>query len=587
MTNKLRILFLSTLYVFSFHANAQDSVRVYKYWVELKDKAGSPYSVDKPEQFLSLKAIERRKKNNLSIDESDIPVSPMYLKEMLRFPDIKILHTSRWFNAITVQVTDRKMADNISKFNFVVAVKYLGTWMKPVVYSYDTVSREQMGYMEYIDSVYYSINNDEEDDNSPYGKGRKQIEMLSGDRMHAMGYKGKGVRIAILDAGFYRVNTLRAFDSLRIRKQILVAKDFVEYDTSVYEDDDHGMHVLSTIAANEYMKMIGTAPDAEFLLLRTEDANSEYPVEEANWIAAAEYADSAGVDIINSSLGYIFYDDKLLSYKYKDLNGKTALITRAAEMAFSKGIIICNSAGNEGDNPEWPWIGVPADAPNIISVGGVSTAMRHSEFSSFGPTSDGRIKPTICAQGSFTTVASARGGYYGANGTSFSSPVIAGMIVCLMQANPTKPISEIMDAVIRSGNFYAEPDSQYGYGVPDFVVAHTILGNNSEFDYSLDQIVANDYTLGLASTQIRLYCAEEQDVTIRLYRSKKEGKKMKVLIEKTYHVSAKDFLCTPIIFKYFNAPNPLPGFYIIEIATKNRRTSKSLRYFPSKKKKKK
>ncbi len=234
------------------------------------------------------------------------------------------------------------------------------------------------------------------------------------------------------------------------------------------------MSVLSTMAGNVPGLLVGTAPGASYWLLRSEDAGSEYVVEEDNWIAAAEYADSVGADVINSSLGYTDYDDNNQSYTYADMDGNTARVTRGADIAASKGILVVNSAGNSGNN-FWRYIGAPADADSIITVGAVNSLGIIASFSSLGPTSDGRVKPTVCGQGEGTYVVSSADGVYPGNGTSFSSPVMAGAVTCLWQANPSFNNMELIDAIKRSASRYSSPDSLYGYGIPNMAVAHMVL----------------------------------------------------------------------------------------------------------------
>jgi serine protease AprX len=309
-----------------------------------------------------------------------------------------------------------------------------------------------------------------EDYNDGYGLGWKQISMMNGQFLHKAGYKGDGIYIAVLDAGFYRANRISAFDSLFQSKRFLGSKDLVDVGSDVFNDDDHGTHVLSCLASNANGVMTGTAPNASYLLIRTEDAGSETPAEEVQWLCGAEYADSMGIDLISSSLGYTEFDDKSFGHHYNELNGYTTLITRAANLAWERGIIIVNSAGNEGDG-DWKYIGAPADAMGVIAVGAVDENGFKSDFSSFGPTADNRIKPDLVALGQRTTVINSNGYCIRSNGTSFSAPVLAGAVACLIQANIDKSPAQIRKILMLSSSQYLGPDSKTGHGLPDFELA--------------------------------------------------------------------------------------------------------------------
>ena len=298
--------------------------------------------------------------------------------------------------------------------------------------------------------------------------------MLGTDSLHSLGFRGENMTIAVLDAGFFKVDSNAMFDSLWNNDQILGTKDFVEPNGNVFSRSTHGMMVLSIMGGNVPGKLIGTAPKAHYWLLRSEDADSEYPVEEDNWVCAAEFADSVGADIINSSLGYTVFFNAKWDHTYQDMNGQVCRSTNAADIAASKGIIVCNSAGNSG-NGDWYFIGAPADADSIITVGAVDAQGKLAAFSSRGPSVDGRIKPTVCAMGEGTFVSSSTGSVMSGNGTSFSSPVMAGSVACLWQANNMVSNMKMIQTVIESSNRYNKPDSGYGYGIPNLIVANLLL----------------------------------------------------------------------------------------------------------------
>jgi hypothetical protein len=281
--------------------------------------------------------------------------------------------------------------------------------------------------------------------------------------------------IAVLDGGFYATDGMDAFDSLYLNDRILGTRDFVGGGTNVYQGSTHGTAVLSTMGANLPGQLVGTAPEASYWLFRTEDTGTEYTIEEYNWASGAEYADSVGADVINSSLSYKTFDEPLYDHTYAEMDGNTAPSTIAADMAASRGMVIVNSAGNDGGSSTWPYVGAPADGDSVFSIGAVDADGQYVYFSSIGPTADGRLKPNFMAQGANTVVASTNGGTATSSGTSFSSPISAGITACLWQANPTMNNMEILNSIQLSGSMASNPDNQMGYGIPDFGLANLIL----------------------------------------------------------------------------------------------------------------
>ena len=290
--------------------------------------------------------------------------------------------------------------------------------------------------------------------------------------------------IAVLDAGFYQVDAMNVFDSLWLNGQILGTRDFVMPGNNVFNESTHGMMVLSTMGANIQGQMVGTAPKANYWLLRTEDATSENLIEEDNWAAGAEFADSIGVDLINSSLGYTTFDDAAMSHSYQDMDGRTTRVSQAATIAARKGILVVNSAGNSGGG-WWKYIGAPADADSIITVGAVNNMGNYAAFSSIGPSYDNRIKPTVAALGEGSVIATG-GGVSTGNGTSFASPIICGMTACLWQAFPQKTNQDIIEAIRLSASQYYTPDSLLGYGIPNYPVAAILLSGNNIYNFDKD-----------------------------------------------------------------------------------------------------
>ncbi len=432
------------------------SANDFKYWVEFLDKDSTQYSLNNPEEFLSDKAITRRIKQGIAIDSTDLPVNQLYIDSVIA-KGVSVLTKSKWLNGITISVSDTSIVSNIYLLPFVkkIEVSYVPNFLKRAKLDPDNYPSRRVALA-----------------NDGYGNAFAQINMHNGDWLHQAGYKGEGVDIAVLDAGFLNVNGITAFSQAFSNGQILGTKDFIDPSSDFYTTHYHGGQVLSVMAANDYNTYIGTAPDASYWLLRSEDSSSEFPVEADNMVAAMEFADSVGVDIITASLGYFNFDDPIMSYTYENMDGKTSRVSIASTLAARKGMIVVNSAGNEGEKP-WHYITSPGDADSILTVGSVTSTLDRSSFSSWGPSSDGRIKPTVCALGSGTAVINSDGNPAVNNGTSLACPIIAGLTACLWQALPELSNREIMELILSHGNQYDNPDYELGYGVPDFYAAYT------------------------------------------------------------------------------------------------------------------
>ncbi|WP_460502242.1 S8 family peptidase, partial [Hymenobacter agri] len=314
-----------------------------------------------------------------------------------------------------------------------------------------------------------------------YGRTYAQNQQIGVPGMHDAGYRGEGMQIAVFDAGFPGVNTMAALQPLFQEQRLVSTRNFVDGGTSVYQRSSHGTNCLSTMAANQPGYFVGTAPKATYRLCITEDDYSEHPVEEANWLAAAEYADSCGVDVISSSLGYTDFDAPSPAYTYADMNGRTAISSRAATVAARVGMLVVSAAGNEG-NRAWHYISAPADADSILTVGAVDSLGNHAAFSSYGPTVDGRIKPTLSVMGQAAAVLDPSGVAFRGNGTSFACPVLAGMAAAFWQANPTLTAQQVIAALRNTASQAATPDNTLGYGLPNFGRAYNSLHPNSPLD---------------------------------------------------------------------------------------------------------
>jgi serine protease AprX len=437
------------------------------YWIFFTDKKNSPYSINEPSVYLSEKAIDRRHKQNIPVTTSDLPINSSYINAIRSF-DVTILNQSKWFNAVLVSCADVNKIKEIKKLACVKEVKTIMTSAAAngsSKFESESSATSEPEERSVIAAPTTVLN---------YGPSYYQAHQIGVDCLHDLGFQGQGMVIAELDAGFEKVDVLPAFDSLRMNNQLLGTHDFVLGGTVLYQGHPHGMNTLSCMVANLPGSLVGTAPKAKYWLLRTEDAATESLQEEINWLSGAEFADSVGADVINSSLGYNTFDNTADNHKYSDLDGNTTIITKAADMAASKGIFVVSSAGNAG-GPPWYKITAPADADSILTIGAVDSAGVITSFSSRGLTFDGRVKPNTVARGGKAVVASQNGGTFKQSGTSFSSPITAGAVACLWQANPTHTNMEILDAIQQSASKYTTPDSVMGYGIPDFCMANTLL----------------------------------------------------------------------------------------------------------------
>lgn len=463
-TNLMKLI---TVFLFcitlQFTASAQEN----KYVFRLKDKGSNTYTLSKPWEFLSGKAILRRQRQHIDLDSSDLPVSPVYLKAIKQIEGVEIFCQSKWLNQVCVEISDVNALAEIEKLPFIYGTRVL---TRPNVVANNHSEKFSERFTE-ISSITNSANND---DVFQYGYSSPQIRIHRGEFLHDNGFRGMGMTIAILDAGFFHYKSLAAFDSVRNNNRILGTYDFVANETSVDEDNAHGMYCFSTMAANLPGQLIGSAPEASFYLFRTEDAATESLIEEQNWAAAAEKADSLGVDMISTSLGYTTFDDPSSNHTYADMNGNTTIAAKAADMAARKGILVVASAGNSGAQP-WHYIGTPADADSILAVGAVDTLGTVASFSSYGPSSDGQVKPAIASVGVKTALAGSNGQIILGNGTSFAAPNVAGLIACLWQAFPSLTNMDIIEAVEKSSDRVSNPDDRTGYGIPNFQKAFEIL----------------------------------------------------------------------------------------------------------------
>jgi len=448
------ILFYITLSISSFAQNY--------YAVELVDKTTEriEYFKNHPLEMLTQRAIDRRQVLNIEFNAEDAPIDNAIILQC-KNTGAEILSSSKWLNTLYIRATENQ--------------KIL---LEAIDYVKNIRSLEVSSSSKKTKSFSSSLSKQQSD---IYGESKDFVTQIKTNFLHENNFTGEGIQIAIFDAGFPGVNTTEPFKELRDRNGILGTYNFVENIKDVYRDNQHGTMVLSTMAVNKPNTYIGTSYKAKYWLFTTEDGGSETPKEEFNWIKAIEFADSVGVDVVNCSLGYYDFDLPFKSYVYADLDGNTTFISRAANIGGKKGIILVISAGNEG-NKTWKYVGAPADAKNIISIGAVNSEGIIGSFSSYGPSADGRIKPDVVAMGVSVPLYNKYGNLTYSNGTSFSSPITAGSVACLKQAFPTAPVDLIISSIQKSASIYNNPDDRLGYGIANFEGAYNILKEQLSLD---------------------------------------------------------------------------------------------------------
>lgn len=510
---KCVLLLVSALYL-----SLQSSGQYSRHIVQFTDKKGTSAALSSPSTYLTQKAIERRNKQKINIDSTDLPVSRVYIDSLISVPNVTLVNSSKWLNQVLIQSSDSAALVRIRQFPFVRkanAVAPVARNNEEVIiqkkFSEESVTPLPPG--EILNSIQREL---KILDTLSYGSTFNQIHIHQGEYLHNLGFTGRDMIIAVLDAGFFGYKTNPSIDSARLQNRILGEFDFVENEQSVNEDHPHGLQCLSVIAANRPGIMIGSAPHAKFYLLRTEDASSEYPVEEQYWVVAAEFADSAGADMITSSVGYSDFDDPAFNHSYSERNGNTTMVTIGADLAAKKGMIVMNSAGNSGNlATDFKYVIAPADGDSVVAVGAVDVNGNIASFSSWGPNGAGKIKPDIVSVGQGTIISNNNGNPVGANGTSYSNPNVAGLIACLWQAFPEFTNMEIIDAVKRSADRFNNPDDRYGYGLPDFKKAYDLL--------SVERTMRNATTI-LGDNFIKAYPVPFKGVINVLFKAPASGK---------------------------------------------------------------
>lgn len=412
--------------------------------VFFRDKSGSAFSTTQPQAFLSPRSLTRRAKNGVEVSEADLPVVRSYV-EQVSATGVPVFYTTRWLNGALVQTTPA-LAAQLSNLPFVLRVEQVAPG-----------ARLSTGRSK-------KFKNRTDSGIAPETLG--QLSMLGMDAMHTEEVRGEGVLIAVFDSGYQGVNTAGPFQHLWTDQRIPYTFDFVGNATEVFRYDDHGTEVFSVISARS-TTFTGGAPEATFHLYVTEDVRNEYRIEEYNWLFAAERADSAGVDIIQSSLGYNTFDDATMDYEKENMDGKTAIVSQAAALALARGMVVVVSAGNEGNN-SWQWVTPPADVDGVLAVGSVTANFTKSSFSSVGPTADGRLKPDVVALGSGTQVVRPSGTNGFSSGTSLAAPLVTSLVAGVLQRFPTLTVAQLYEAITSTASQADQPDQLLGFGIPNY-----------------------------------------------------------------------------------------------------------------------
>ncbi|MDG1063646.1 MAG: S8 family serine peptidase [Flavobacteriaceae bacterium] len=442
-------------------------------WVFFADKENVQASLDNPLLILTQESLDRKALHEVVIDERDVPVNEAYIAAVKSSTGITVWAKSKWMNCVYVQGT---LADieALTDLSYVVGVEYADKDLNfpnplPVVDKFELENQSQR--IEY-----------------DYGAAANQIEMISGDFLHQEDFTGEGMIVAVMDSGFPNFENNPGYAHVMANNRLLGTYDFFSRTTDVTGTGSHGSSTTSDIGGYVENQFVGTAPNASFYLFRTEYGPSENPREEAWWVEALERADSLGVDVVNTSLGYQAYDNAHYDHSYEDLDGQTTFAARGANLAYEKGMLLVTSGGNQGNS--FGTVATPADAIGILAVGAVNAGGNYVSFSSRGPTVDGRVKPDVMAQGQSAAVLTTTGAVDFSNGTSFSAPIIAGAVACLWQVRPETKNFELMEIIRQSAHLYQNPTPQMGYGIPNFESAYAVLMGLGAEDLAREAMIA-------------------------------------------------------------------------------------------------
>lgn len=512
-----------------------------RYAVFFKFKPQNEYSLASPSKFLTQKAIQRRAREKFAVDSLDLPVTAAYLQGISAYSQ-ELLYASKWLNAAVV-VTDAAGKKNMEALPFVQKVEWVakgfisrtGNRTAPEISQKPTKNQKWAIEESYREVAAYDFQN----------------ELLGIPAMHQAGFTGKGITVAVFDSGFpgldKAVPFAHVFTNKRVVGQLNVVRPWIK---EVFRDHEHGIQVSSLILANQAGTLVAGAHQAQVIFAITEDVATEYPVEELNWVRAAEYADSLGVDIINSSLGYLDFDEPSLTYTTAQLDGKTTYVTRGATLAAKRGILVVNSVGNYGSAGSSSLV-APADAQGILAVGSVNASSVVSTFSSRGPTADGRIKPELVAFGQSPVLIRGSGQVSAAAGTSFSAPQLTALAAGLWEAKPEWTKDELLTNLIKSGSQYATPDQNLGYGIPNFRGAYygALLGLNEEIELG-----SSIYPNPLRSESLHIRFGKELRLTLQILDS--SGRRV------VQQVGERNAIQEPFVFSLSDLPS---GIYFLQL----------------------
>ena len=512
-------------------------------WVYFNAKPNSATFFENPLQMLSQRSLDRRNNQNIALDLKDVPIYQLYIDQIAAATGITVMAKSRWLNCLHIRGTLSDITA-LTNFEFVSTVKFANKNLN---------SSNKLATASKANSLTKNV---ETETTFNYGNSNNQITMLNGHLLHQQNYTGAGKIIAVLDAGFPTANSTQPFARLRNNNLILGGYNYVSRSANFYSANSHGTLVLSTMGGFVDNQLVGTAPDAQYYLFITENAPTENPIEESLWVEAAEEADRLGVDIINTSMGYFDYDNPNYSHTYTDMTGDKTFISRGANIAFSRGMIVVVSAGNSGGSRN-PHIAAPADATNVLTVGSVTSLENTSSFSSIGPNFSGQIKPDVMARGSAATVATVSGTTGSANGTSFSAPIISGMVACLWQALPTKTAAQIMGIIRASADNFNMPNNTRGYGIPDFAAA---LRSNQPLPSTEKKNLATAYP-NPATTTITFQVPTESAI-LTIYNTVGQTIYNQKTYTPTVNVSVENFSKGIYFYTITNKANQIDGKFL-------------------------
>jgi serine protease AprX len=476
------------LFLLSLLIVSESQAQFTRYLVKLKNKGGNPFSLSNPIAYMTQRAIDRRTRYGIALDSTDLPVTPSYVTQIRNVPNVTVLNVSKWLNSISILTTDANAITTISGFPFVQSVTSLAA-------RGNLNGRPGIDKFAMEESITAPPNTERpgqtEGDYYNYGTSSfNEIHLHNAEFLHNIGLRGGSMRVALLDAGFTGYSNLKAFDSMNVNNQLLETWDFVAGNADV-NDHTHGMNCLSIIVANIPGQFIGKAPKAKFYLYRTEDAPTEYPIEEHNWACGAERADSNGTDVISTSLGYTTFDNAIFNHTYADMNGNTTMNAIAADLAAKKGMLVFAANGNDGQST-WHYLSTPADGDSVVAVGAVNTAGVVGAFSSYGPSSDFQIKPDVASVGVNAVIQNPNNTVGTGSGTSFACPNMAGMGTCLWQGFPEFNNIKIVRAMQQAGSKFSNPDDRVGYGIPNMKLAFAnLLVDFATSSSTLDTCTAN------------------------------------------------------------------------------------------------